>query len=287
MKNFDTDELAYSNEGLFNRDYFLNQYTEMNFYFEDTGKEYFYEILLGRLLEYKNLGVFCLNGKQSLYKKHEELLGKQENEKSIFIADGDFDKLIGLEMIECENFIYLEKYNIESYLLDIESINTFIQGNFKVSYSKLSLYIDVESWYKKTIVDLSHFFVLYSIQKKLLPDEKIFNFDIIKPNGDILLEKYSEKKSYILGKISDTELDNTIEEINNKIFLEYNNDYSFIICGKHLLKSLKNKIRDIMRRKNIGHNFYDNDFEYFIINNMDMTTFYFIKESIQKFIKKN
>ena len=29
-------------------------------------------------------------------------------------ADGDFDKLLGLEMIDAENFIYLEKYNIES-----------------------------------------------------------------------------------------------------------------------------------------------------------------------------
>ena len=101
--------LFYSGDALYVKDKFLGDNTDLNFYFEDEHKEYFYEKLLKRLLCKSKIGIFCLSGKPSLYKKYSEVSNGSMNKKSIFIADGDFDKLLVLEMIDAENFIYLEK----------------------------------------------------------------------------------------------------------------------------------------------------------------------------------
>ena len=276
-------EFVFSADALYNRDYFLGQYSEINLYFEDNKKEYFYELLMKRLLNCENIGIFCLEGKPSLYKKYDEINGESKN-KSIFIADGDFDKLIGITMINSDSFIYLEKYNIESYLFDKDAIIKFISGNFKISNKEASEIINFDSWLEKTIFNLSEFFILCAVQKKLLPDEKIFYFDIFDNDGSILINKCQEKKEKILEVISEDELMQEVSKLKEKVKLDYNDDYSFIICGKHLFHSLKNFIRYTSKKMKLGHPFYDDDFQYFIVNCMNMLSLDYVKNKIDKFL---
>lgn len=282
-------DFTYSSDALYIRDTFLGQYTNIDFYFEDSGKEYFYQQLLEKLigkklLSYSDIGIFCLGGKQALYKKHEEFAEGKITKKAIFIADGDFDRFIELDMINSDNFIYLEKYNIESYLFDIEAINDFLRGNFKITAKEIQTYINIELWYNKTLKDLSDFFLLFAIQKKLIPEVKIFDFDIIDKKGDIILSKYEDKKNKILKKITEEKFNEELNKLKNKMQSEYNNDYSYIVCGKHLFRSLKNKIRSISR---VGHSFRDDDFQYYILGKMKIDSLNYVKEKITKYLSNN
>jgi hypothetical protein len=110
---------TYSTKGRLSRDVFLETSNDILFYFEDEGYEELYLALLKRILpEVPVSDVFCTGGKAELYKELERKPRIVVN-LQIFIADLDFDDLLG-SMKSDPRLQYLHRYSIENYWLDFE-----------------------------------------------------------------------------------------------------------------------------------------------------------------------
>ena len=112
-------DLTYSKDALLSRVLFLASKTELNIFVEDADKEYEYEEIFERLLP-KGIKINCIfptGGKKELEVAFSLFGSNIDYGKCFFIADGDFDIILGKRMIVADNFIYLKRYNIESYFL--------------------------------------------------------------------------------------------------------------------------------------------------------------------------
>ena len=144
-KDFD---LVYSDDALLNRVLYLASSTKINIFVEDVGKEYRYEEMFERLLSdgVKISCIFPTGGKQELEKAY-GLFGKsKEYEKCFFIADGDFDKALKRGQVNAPNFIYLQKYNIESYLIQESCIAKFMRPKLRKQIDETINIINYKNW---------------------------------------------------------------------------------------------------------------------------------------------
>ena len=136
------EELKYSDHALLNMDLFFNN--EVNFYIEDEGKEYRYETIFNELFDIKIESIFALGGKANLKKKFHELKDKKKLEKCFFIADSDFDYILKKDWIEDQHFIYLQKYEIENYIVDKNAIVKFLKNELSCMESKAEKILNYE-----------------------------------------------------------------------------------------------------------------------------------------------
>ncbi len=234
-------DLYYSSEALLNRVLFISNENEINFFVEDTSKEFEYEELLEKLFseDFKINCIFPTNGKPYLIEAY-ELFGKNEDYgKNIFIADGDFDTLIGREMVRADNFVYLEKYNIETYLIDKKAIINSMRPRLKMEKSKAEEHINFDLWYSTIIPYMEKLFTLHClVQMEGIPLKNVgrhpqsFLYKDGMPNESQYESYKQEIESYLPN----------IEERYNEVNLLMKNqsaeDPLRFICGKYLIASL-------------------------------------------------
>lgn len=114
MKDFP----EYSVEARAVLDLFIMDSVSTIFYFEDDAHESFYERLLEKLIpNLRKFAVICLGGKSQLISKARE--PRIKGRISIFIADKDFDDLLGIAL-DINGLYYLEKHCLENYFLNID-----------------------------------------------------------------------------------------------------------------------------------------------------------------------
>lgn len=125
--------LSYSEEALINRVLFLSDFNEINIFVEDEYREFEYERIFDRLFSYKLKinHIFAMKGKNGVKKAFEQYGDKYDNKPAIYVVDGDFDLILKKDVIHHNNFIYLEKYNIESYYIDKDATFRFMSGKMK------------------------------------------------------------------------------------------------------------------------------------------------------------
>ncbi len=119
----------YSDEAQLSRGLLLSNHLDLNIYVEDDNKEYLYEYILMKLLpDYKfhKLGIYPQGGKNGVIKAYREFGVSTKGTPNFFIVDADFDVLLNKIEVNNPHFIYLEKYNIESYLFDMDSILSYL-----------------------------------------------------------------------------------------------------------------------------------------------------------------
>ena len=263
--------LQYSEDGLFNRDRFYSNKHSVKIYFEDNGKEYFYEELINRLFGEKNIfEVYGLNGKTTLISKYKI---EKEN-KSIFVADGDFDLLIEKEMINDKKFIYLKKYNIESYLIDEDSIINMIWVKNKMSKTKIKNLLSFKNWYKTMLHELGEVFLLFATKKKYYEYSKVLcNNMIDESKGKIkegFIESYREEAMALIENYDEKVI--VMRERANNLY----EDFSYIICGKIFIRCILSHIRQLGLKciKNDEYNSY-------ILQNINLSIFSDLKNKIE------
>lgn len=245
-------DLEYSKDALLNRVLFISGKNKINFFVEDTNKEYEYEELLEKIFsdDLKINCIFPTNGKPYLIEAF-DLFGNDDNYgKNIFIADGDFDVLLEIPMVSAVNFIYLEKYNIESYLIDKEATLKCMRPRLHKEKAKVEDQVDFPFWYSKVIPFLKKVFALHCLVQK----ESLGIINVARnPNSFFLPDglpnesQYEKYKEEIMVEIDEFEdrYSSIKEDMREK---EQGDDLKFI-CGKYLLESLSLYLNKITKNK--------------------------------------
>ena len=141
-------ELRFSEEALLSRVLFLTSSTTLSVFVEDADKEYEYEELFEKLFpeELKVDCIFPTGGKTKLEEAFDLFGNSTSYGKTFFIADGDFDVVLGRTMIVADNFLYLERYNIESYLLDEEVVLKYMRPRLRKTFQETKSIVKYEEW---------------------------------------------------------------------------------------------------------------------------------------------
>ncbi len=278
--NFD---LHYSEDALLSRVLFLASTTEINIFVEDNGKEYVYEEILERLLpnDIKINIIFPTGGKPRLEEAY-ELFGKSEEYgKCFFIADGDFDKALGRTQINAANFVYLEKYNIESYLIDESCIGHFMRPILHEQLDKTKQIIDFPSWKSEISSYFKQIFALHFI----VQNNKLGIPNVSKGVGFFIENNGLPKRENLDRYIEDIEklLPNVKNEISasvEKLESIYGTDVTCFVCGKYLIESLARFLGTKLNKKKIGYE----ELERFLISNFNISSIEYIKDRLLLYI---
>lgn len=276
-------DLVYSSEALLSRVIYLASSTELNIFVEDEGKEYEYEEILERLLpsELKINIIFPTGGKLKLEEAF-SLFGKSsEYKKCFFIAGGDFDVALGRSQIQANNFIYLKKYNIESYLLDKSATIRYMRPKLKKQLDETEKLVDFEQW--ESII--TPFF------------KKVFALHFIVQFNNLGIENVGKHARYFInenGLPNENNLNRYISDISKFIpdivsllptFIDklesiYGNDPTCFICGKYYLESLSRYLNIKLINNKKG---YD-DLKSYLITKFDISSLEYVKDKLFTYI---
>lgn len=276
--------LFYSEEALLNRVIFLSGSNDINIIVEDEYKEFEYENIFNRLFSYQMVinNIFPMKGKPGVKKAFEEYGAYYEGKVTVYLVDDDFDTIMEKEKIEHPNFIYLNRYNIESYYVDKRAILKFMAGKMKRRQRDIVDEIDYESWENATYSKLENLFINYVIGQVVFPEEK---------NVGIPPYTYIDSQGYIDdNKIKDYVLQ-LQERISNydELYVFYNEKYkellegnaNRLICGKYVIACLSQYLR-----KKVNTTFKEDDFRYYLVGEFDIKKLDYVKESIEKLLGK-
>lgn len=274
--------LGYSDNALLSRYFFYKDINDINIFVEDKDKEYEYETIFERMFESKYCikSIIAVGGKLNLEKAYNKY-GKYDKENrskiNVYIADGDFDRIIDIKMIDDQNFIYLESYNIENYFIDKKAAYLFAKGKLKRNDEEVKEMVDFDKWKEKIVEQSFKLFLLYSAIKKYHPstpsvsrNEYLF---INQKDGFETPGAYDKLYLEISGIITD--LDDKLEKIKEKYYNIYRGENSNIICGKFLQTSLYEHIRNLSRKT-----FTKDDFRWHLLCNFDINKLGYVKNRI-------
>lgn len=276
----DSDELLFSPDAAMTRFLYFQGENDVNFFFEDEGKEYLYERIIERLFgdSIKIETVFCLGGKINVKKGFEEFGSETNSIKNFFIVDGDFDRYLYPEdMINNDSFIYLKTYNIESYYIDKCAFEQYAKGKLKCTNAVLAEKVNFEEWREEIVGQAKKLFLAYAFIKKYHPtiksvDRNSYEF-IDNKTGFERPGAYRKFLDEI--KDLDDDFESKISEIAEKYEAINGDDYFNLICGKFLMDSLFSYLQNIARipmRKD--------DFQWALINGFDISKLEYIKEVV-------
>lgn len=276
--------LFYSEAALLNRVLFYSDYNDVNIFVEDEGKEYIYEDIFQRMFDdqIEIRKILPMKGKPGVEKAFKEYGCKYDGKPAIYLVDGDFDLVMGKKMIENPNYIYLEKYNIESYYIDEMAVLRFMTGKMKKTKKSVSQIVKYSSWENMVYKAMKELFINYMIAQSTFPNEKsvgLSEHSFFYQNGYANYDKINEYIDTLKKRIPNYE---EIYSIYNKRFEEVLlGDITRLVCGKYLLESLSSYLRNIDKVK-----FKEEDFVNFLISTFNIKKLDFVKERIVKIMMK-
>lgn len=267
-------------------DIFYTQFNDINFYFEDSGKENYYLKILQKLYPEKKITkVFGLSGKKSII---DECRKNVNSKNQIYVLDKDFDDILERK-IDLANLFYLERYSIENFLLEedafIEFIieqkptlrKTAIERNFKIKNSLKDISLILK--------ELTSYYILAQKNKLEIKSCKISPERFCKSERRFVIDgdkviAYKEQVKIAL-KNKDKRL--TIKGQLKKLKIQPRAILDFIIThcpGKYLLYFLKEKIQHVFGLISVNMD----SFIFRLIKNSQLTSLNSLKESINAFI---
>lgn len=285
------EELKYSDNGLLNKDIFFNN--DINFYIEDEEKEYRYETIFKELFpNIKIETILGLGGKNNLKNKYVELKNKNMLKNNFFIADLDFDFLLNKDIIENKHFIYLEKYEIENYIIDKNAIIRFLKNELCCRETEVNKLINYDIWIQETCDKLYDLFIYYLIVQKNDIELKNTNenansyFD---DNGIVKIQKineYHEKLKEML-KLQGKNIEEEIANAKKVVIEQYGKEFSKLIRGKFIISGIRKYLSYVIsqkqnkKRKVNEKNLIDYLFDWFDKNSLN-----FIKDQVKECLNK-
>lgn len=275
-------DLSYSEDALLSRVLFLASKTELNIFVEDAGKEYEYEEIFERLLP-TGLKVNCIfptGGKPGLEEAFDLFGSKEEYGKCFFVADGDFDIVLGKHMITADNFVYLKKYNIESYLLHRNTVLKFMRPKLKRTLKETAEIIQYDEWLSIVTPYFQKLFSLHCVVQKYHPEIKNVGRGIeqfLDKNGYPNEISYNRYKSEISSFVPDIE--QAIGEMLKLLENTYGSDPSNYICGKSFISSLKSMLNTKLN-KGIS---YD-ELKSSLISGFEISSLFYVRDKLLNYL---
>lgn len=248
-----------SSESNFAKYIFYTEINDINIFIEDTEKgikKLFVELISKALPEYKIKEVFPLNGRLNVLKKHQEYIkGKyQSNGNNIFIIDGDL-YLLNQSIINYKGLFGLNKYCIENYLIDENSIVEFLYYEDSIkSREDIKKLLSFDNWCNENLL-LIYLFILYSIahnQKTGIQTVFYKVKNLIKSNTGVIdrkktIEKILNIKKEIILKIGKRNYKSLRNQIFNTITFNKKNLLDHISGKDYLMPLLLIKMKQITK----------------------------------------
>lgn len=270
--------LDYSKYGKQNRYLFLHNCADICVFVEDINKEYEYEMIFQKLFKKTALTFKFLaqDGKSGVKKAYYAFGESADNNTNVYIVDADFDFVLQKDIINNNHFIYLKRYNVESYLIDENSIVKYAAYLLKKTQKETRKIIDIENWLDINYKMLEKLFINFIISQYINPSKKTLSlgaYKFIHQNGyfdEVKIDKYINnlKNEY-----------EEYDEVHHQCLTCYskltNSDPKSIVCGKFVLKCLCCYLRCFSTR-----NFKEDDLKNHLINNIDISNLEFLKRQI-------
>ena len=245
-------DLFFSGEGLLSRALFRTSATTLTIFVEDADKEYEYEEIFERLLP-KEISVDCIlptGGKTKLEEAFALFGSSSEYGRTFFIADGDFDVVLGKSMIEADNFIYLKRYNIESYLLSENAVLRFMRPRLKKTIQETKSIVKYEEWLDTLSPFFNKLFALHCVFQKYAAEIENVGRNpaqFLTANGfpnESRFEAYRQEIQPLIPNVS-AEINTMLKELTDT----YGTDTSAFVCGKYYIYALKSFLNAKLKKK--------------------------------------
>lgn len=238
-----------TNSFLLGQDLFYQQFNKVNFYVEDTEQENLYYQILKNLFPNIDFDkIFPLNGKDNVQDAARENLNCKDK---VYIVDLDFDDILG-KKIYLRNLFYLERYSIENYLCNEESVWELIrEKNPKLKNSDINSIVDfnvLKYQWKHAFEKLNALFLI--INKYSLPDsyygiecyrDYIIEDDELSLKGSFIATYHENVKNSFINMHPSLDFRTTF----NDSIRNFNNLEKIIVTtpGKYILNLLKHQLR--------------------------------------------
>lgn len=171
--------LRFSNEAIKLKAIFYRYYNDIDVFVEDEDDEVFYQKLLDKIVgnSIKIKRVFGVGGKQALFQKLNEYIARSSVRKAFFIADGDFDRILGKPFPKTKILHVLDEYCIENYLFEDRAVcNVLQEEKPKKKIKEIKSEIKMNNWLEETINQLTRLFAVFILIQKYNMDIK--NVDV-------------------------------------------------------------------------------------------------------------
>ncbi|WP_026897644.1 DUF4435 domain-containing protein [Daejeonella oryzae] len=234
-------------------DIFYYQFNEIAFYIEDEDQENFFFCILKNLFpEIKIEKIFPLNGKENVIAESKDNI---DNKKKVYIVDKDFDDILNKKILR-DNLFYLERYSIENYLIEKDSIIEYIISEKpKLKRSKIADDFNLDLSISKISNVLRELIYLHLVVQKICPrlknitlnHERFFDFNNgnFQSKNDQMLIYKNAINNELLQIDRRLTLNGQLNKIKRNINID-NNELSVIhIPGKYLIKMLKQLIESL------------------------------------------
>lgn len=294
----DSNEIpTYSNEGYLGFSVLLTQTTDVIIYIEDEKGIHIYETLMGRLLSDTNteIRVEAVSGKKNLmdiYEKNKLEEAREHLVPCFFIADLDFDEIKGKIKSRDDNFLYLERYSIENYLVDEEVGINFVKGRTNENKTLCKSKIDFSKWIKGISNQAKKLVTIFiTVQKLRLPVDNA-KLPIVRFTKDKTPHEIDERKvgSYLVKKVFKDYRRNKMYgftreylSIDRKISALYGSEIQKIIPGKQLLQLYIFYLSCFTDGKGVNRI----DFENIACHCCDLSSPQFLKEGIINYLENH
>ena len=190
-------------------------------------------------------------------------------------------------MIIDDHFIYLDAYNIESYLFNEDACVKFAMGKLHLQYDEVKRRIDYHQWYSNIISQASELFFIYcNLQLHHSSIKNVGNGPYIFIDKATGLERKGALSLYKSKLLEEDNIDiesetEQITEIKNNYRAIYGDEYWHLICGKFVLTSLLNYLYSKKVKPTS-----ENDLRWWLINNIAVEPLNYLVNNINNIILK-
>ena len=266
----------------------FGSFNDVDFYVEDEGKENFYYLIFRKLFpEMKITKIFPLGGKQYVIQEAAKHTG---NLKKVFIADKDFDDLLG-KIVVLPNLFYLQRYSIENYLPSEETIIEYVIGEspaMRRDQVKETLSFNSRLHAASLLFhELTVLFILIqywnlSYDNTSIAPERFFKL----ANDEVKNEEYLRYKhgleSDLRARDGRVKMNSQVGKIRSKFKLNSWSDTECHIPGKYVVKYFKFNIERLfnLTQRNID------SFCYHLAKGNDFANLEFLKTGVSNYISQ-
>jgi hypothetical protein len=235
-------------------DIFYVQFNEIFFYIEDEDQENFYFCILKKLFpDVVFEKIFPLGGKNAVIEESEKYL---IDKKKVFIVDKDYDDILN-RLVRNPNLFYLDRYSIENYLIEKESLIDYIIGEKpRLKRKRIDQLINLDELIiqiGETLHDLIILFIVVQIRcphykNVSLKHERFVGFNRVFLLKQDQFDQYkSEIESELQGLDRRLKINTQIKKIKKSISLNTIDAFLAHIPGKYIMKMVKFSIENSFR----------------------------------------
>ena len=274
-------EFNYSDEAKLNRSIFrANDDDIFRLYVEDENGEYQYQIILEKIfpnVDVNKILISALGGKNNIINAYKEIGLETDSIPNIYLVDADFDLLLNEKKINDKHFIYLDRYNIESYFPNKENTIKYLRSVTKSLKKNVDDILNYDEWENLTYKRLEALHLLYAQFK--CEHLNVKNNQYLDDNGIIKTDLILNQEIYLKEKYPD------FEEQKQKIKKLYvknlkSNPFK-LINGKDLIKLLCSYIN-----RKFNKTIRESDLREHLLNNIEPTLFQSLKDNINDILKQ-